>query len=708
MDVLSLCPLPAARLIWQPAPSRWAVTVVSKATYRLEPGILALAEEQEPIHAHERRWEDDEKRSLYAPADLVPVKPRVDVVLVGNAYSRNAQPVRSLVARLHVGRVDKSIEVRSSLVRTPAGEAREGKAWTKMPLHYERAAGGPGTDNPVGIGPGGAPDARGERRLPNLQPPGFPIGGAQPPPPIGFGPIAADWPSRRSRAPGGPPRQDWSYSILGDGFDRAYFQAAPPDQQLDTLRPNERITLENLHPRHARLVARLPGVVVRARIEPRGGRAHEIDLVADTLWFDTRRGICAVTHRGSIDVDRPEQEGRIVVDLVHAAAEHSSLSIDKAALLRPSTAPPAPVPAPIPAVPPPPLVAPVPAPPSLLPRPSFQPAPPPPPLVVAPPSVVAPPPVVSPPPAGASFGALEASNAAVAHEAATPAEPASPADLSTRPARSPRTPAAPVIVELVWFDPEATSRLSQHPVFAEYRRSEPDPDAKHDGLDPAARLALQQRAHVYGALTRGPLSGAGALDAALDASEREPAPAIVLVSGTLDLCLDEVALLEATIAAAAPLAASDRKLQDAIDLATEMLEAKVLGPPDFLEGLTASIRDAWAKANRLLPPDHLTACTERRLLEQRSYQKRDLAGEAWIRALLGGRGREVPIPVYLPARIAKRLPLFRRFPARLLGDVIWQQDQFEAHPFALRPFALGRLPLRTGPRARRGPPAPIR
>jgi hypothetical protein len=39
---------------------------------------------------------------------------------------------------------------------------------------------------------------------------------------------------------------------------------------------------------------------------------------------------------------------------------------------------------------------------------------------------------------------------------------------------------------------------------------------------------------------------------------------------------------------------------------------------------------------------------------------------------------------------AARLPLFRHFPARLLAEVIPQQDQAEASPVALRVTALAR------------------
>ena len=80
----------------------------------------------------------------------------------------------------------------------------------------------------------------------------------------------------------------------------------------------------------------------------------------------------------------------------------------------------------------------------------------------------------------------------------------------------------------------------------------------------------------------------------------------------------------------------------------------------------------------------------RALLEQRKYQIRELAGAPWIRALLHGLAGDRPVPTYLPAELAKKLPLFMRFPARLIVEVLPQQDQTESHPAALRALALAR------------------
>lgn len=335
--------------------------------------------------------------------------------------------------------------------------------------------------------------------------------------------------------------------------------------------------------------------------------------------------------------------------------------------------------------------------------------PPPPPLV--PPAVWT---EATPPPLLGPFSALEASNAA----AGVPEAPAGRPEIE--PAATP-PPIASVVVELLWLDPQVGPRLVQHPVFGVFKRlppaapapakppdpppppkggspvkapEPPAPKAPEPALDPALTDELI-RAHVYDALTRGIPSSPAALDAVLEAAEEEspPLPAIAMVSGTLELCLDEIEMLKALAIAASPLASSDKKLKEAIDVATEMLKSPMLTMPEFAEGLSARIRDAWSKANRALPADYLSACTERLLVEQRSYQKRELLDDAWIRALLTG-SEGAPVPVYLPARMAKRLPLYRRFPARLLAEVVWQQDQYETHPLALKTLALGRLPTR--------------
>src|SRR5262249_28238998 len=152
------------------------------------------------------------------------------------------------------------------------GQLREGQPFVKMPLRWERAAGGPETSNPVGVRADAPQDRHGVTPLPNLQPAGMHVTSrGEFIQPVGYGPIAPPWPARQSRLPAilaGWDSRRWQAPPMPADLDPAFFNAAPPDQQLDALRPNERIVLENLHPRHPRLATNLMTAVPRAVVEP--------------------------------------------------------------------------------------------------------------------------------------------------------------------------------------------------------------------------------------------------------------------------------------------------------------------------------------------------------------------------------------------------------------------------------------------------------
>ncbi|APR85487.1 putative outer membrane autotransporter barrel [Minicystis rosea] len=319
MDIVSLSPLRTGSVVWQPRRGSWVMTAVCKATYTLLPGVAELAPEQEYPNEDDNHWNDDPARSLHSPSDLVPFKPRADVMLVGHAFAPRNEPVRSLVARVLVGEADKSIEVFADRAFAPDGSVHDTARFTRMSLRWERAAGGPDTSNPVGVRPDARPDTFGMMSLPSLQKPGILV---QSPrdvvEPIGFGPIAWSWPERRERLgrhAAAWAQATWSQKPLPEDVDPAFFNAAPRDQQIDGLRSNERIVLEHLHPDYERLVTSLPGHTPRAFVERRGASPQEIVLVADTLWIDTDRGLCTVTWRAQIPIDHPAQAGRILVGL---------------------------------------------------------------------------------------------------------------------------------------------------------------------------------------------------------------------------------------------------------------------------------------------------------------------------------------------------------------------------------------------------------
>ena len=325
MEVLSVGPVRTGSCVVQQR-GTFVFTVVCKATYWLRPGEAVIAPEQEALNETDDHWDDDPNRSVRAPSDLMPTKVRPEVMLVGYAYAPNKQLVRSLIARLIVGDVDKSIEVFCDRTFLPDGSLQEGQRFSRMRLTWERAGGGPQTNNPVGMR-SDARDSYGRRAVPNLQPLGMHVSNVDDfIPPVGFGPIAASWPSRAdliARAP----------QAVAEGLEgpsAAYYNAAPADQLLPTLRDNERIVLENLHPEHARLVTNLPGFRPAVFVDRGRGPAQRVQPRADSLWIDTDRGIATLTWRAQFPLAHPDEPGRVVVGMEAPGLEMTWAAIAQA------------------------------------------------------------------------------------------------------------------------------------------------------------------------------------------------------------------------------------------------------------------------------------------------------------------------------------------------------------------------------------------
>ncbi len=317
MEVVSLSPLRVGSILWQPRVGAVRLTVVCKATFDIVAGESRLADSQEDLNEDDNHWNDDAERSLFSPSDMVPFKMRADVLVVGHAFAPRGEAVHSLVARAAVAEMDKSIEVFGAR-GFKDGVIEEPTPFARMPLRYERAAGGPESMNPVGV-PSDAPaDSNGVVPVASIVAPGAVahLGGLLEP--IGLGPIAPSWPLRRAQLGRHAATWDksaWNTQPMPEDIELGYFNAAPRDQQVEAIRDNERIVLDNLHPEHAHLVTRLPGVHPRAFFERQGRAPEDVVMRGDTLWIDTDRGICTLTWRGQIALDSPLEVGRVLVAL---------------------------------------------------------------------------------------------------------------------------------------------------------------------------------------------------------------------------------------------------------------------------------------------------------------------------------------------------------------------------------------------------------
>lgn len=322
-QVSSQGPFAVGSTIWRDAWGRLTCTVIAKATYELTPGESAPLNAPHPLQRDDAHWDDDPARSVRLPSDLAPFKRAAEVVLVGSAFA--PEPASSLVARIVVGSIDKSVEAFPPRSLLLDGGLEPGTRLARFSLRYEQAAGGPGTDNPAGMDVTRA-DARGRVPAPRLLPPGHVLG---PPgahvPSCGLGPIAATWPTRASLL--APHHRAWllapTASPLPPGFPVNFFQTAPPDQWLDrALAANERLVLEGLHPELKRLVMSLTGREPWAIVA--GQAPQTIRLAGDLLLVDTDRGICTLTYRGQIQLDDGAEPLRVIVVGAAVAGELSA------------------------------------------------------------------------------------------------------------------------------------------------------------------------------------------------------------------------------------------------------------------------------------------------------------------------------------------------------------------------------------------------
>lgn len=316
MDLISQCALRVANVVWRPGHGGFAFTVVCKATFELRPDVSPLAVEQEAVALADVYA--GEGGGITVASDLVPFKKRPEVLLTGHAYAPEGRPVPSLLARLVVGEIDKTVQVVGDRHFGRDGKLGDPAYFTGMPLGWEHADGGLNTFNPAGraLGSAARSDALGRVFAPNLLPVGLRLKSrSDTVSPVGFGPIAPRWPSRLAclhrHAAGWDPSR-WHELPLPADVDLGYFNAAPSDQQRALPFGEEAIMLENLHPRFAHLSTRLARVTPVATVD-HGSGPQALQLRCDTLILDTDSGLAMLVWRGHVLLDRVDRPGHVIV-----------------------------------------------------------------------------------------------------------------------------------------------------------------------------------------------------------------------------------------------------------------------------------------------------------------------------------------------------------------------------------------------------------
>ena len=326
MELIEDTAMKTAWRVWQARPPAPSLTVVVKATFALvEAGVCPLAEEQ-VLPTGDAHHDDDPERSLRYASDLEVLKPRGECLVVGSFHAPGGRAVPHSKAAFQVGAVRKQIAVFGDRAWGATGPGVPSPV-KKVPLTWERAVGGPGVvENPVGAGLAPVETEAGKvTPMPNLEDPSrLWMSRGDRPAPINLGPVPRTWRSRLRLA--GTYDDAWQrtrYPWFPADIDWGYFNAAPADQQIEGYwRGDEEIALRHLHPEHANLRCRLPGVRPRAFLKRAGSGALEaVGLRLDTLVVDADEGLVYAVWRGVTEVKREDLSD---IEHLYVAEEHVS------------------------------------------------------------------------------------------------------------------------------------------------------------------------------------------------------------------------------------------------------------------------------------------------------------------------------------------------------------------------------------------------
>jgi hypothetical protein len=275
-----------------------SLSVILKATFVLESSQTAarLAPKQLPILESDVPLHPDTPDGLIRfESDLVPFKPRTDIVLVGDACAPHTRPTRTLDVEIRVGAVAKVLRVfgdrRWSMVPGQNVPILVGPVdFVRMPLSYERAFGGVDQHASVGsLSPGSRPwyaknpygqgyiaartvKAIHDRPLANIEDPAHPVRSWDTcPPPAGCaffprgnearlrhaGTYDAKWKTQRAPAP----PQDFAFD---------FYNGAHPELQAPSyLVGTEAVRLKHVDPDAPTLAFWLPGWLPKLRVRRR-------------------------------------------------------------------------------------------------------------------------------------------------------------------------------------------------------------------------------------------------------------------------------------------------------------------------------------------------------------------------------------------------------------------------------------------------------
>ncbi len=319
MEIQNLTTMPFAMMHGRLGFPAHSLSLIVRGTFKLVEGAPAeLLEDQPPIVGD---IHDEEERLRYE-GEFVPFKPKADLLLAGHCHTPGEEPLQSCPVLFRVGQVERLLGIfgdrhwqKKVLGLVPVRSDPE--PFTSMPLTYDRAFGGNGyAANPIGMGASPSELENGEtvHRLPNIEDPHDLITATgSKPQPAGYGPVPKEWALRSGKL--GTYRKDYlqtRWPWFPEDFDPSYWNAAPPEMQVEFLKGDETVFLQNLVAGKPEYSTQLPGLRVRCFVHRTPTPENEIEgteevpMVLDTLHVDADAMTMCLVWRGHTAVTDEE------------------------------------------------------------------------------------------------------------------------------------------------------------------------------------------------------------------------------------------------------------------------------------------------------------------------------------------------------------------------------------------------------------------
>ena len=282
--------------------------VILRGTFNVIPDApLQPARDQEPLTTSDEFYDHPNTSSVRYESDLVPYKPRSDIIFNATAYAPGGRALPSWIAGIQVGRKQKSLLVTGPRYwkhyLVSGWKACAPEPCTEVPIRYEHAYGGQWQhgeeagvceENPVGVGYVNKKYLDRSQLLPApriMSPDDLILELGKNYKPEGFSAIAKSWLPRRKY--GGTYDEPWLQQRrpkLPKDFDYAYYNGAHPDLIYDGyLKGDEAVALKHLHSQLQILKFSLPAYRVGAVITDKDDYRYGALGNLDTVYMDIEK-----------------------------------------------------------------------------------------------------------------------------------------------------------------------------------------------------------------------------------------------------------------------------------------------------------------------------------------------------------------------------------------------------------------------------------